>query len=158
VFQCSSCPLYSWSEFRKRVEGRSSGGNPGATAHAKRKPPQEDAPEPEPLRPTWPDPIQEDGFHGIAGELVRAIEPHSEADPAALLVQALVGWRSLLGRGPYYLAEADHHHGNEYLGIVGTTAKARKGTSWGRILHPLKEIDDAWAENCQVLGSRAARR
>ena len=35
----------------------------------------------------WPSPLNEDAFHGVAGELVRMIEPHSEADPAALLIQ-----------------------------------------------------------------------
>lgn len=38
----------------------------------------------------WPSPLKEDAFHGVAGELVRIIEPHSEADPAALLIQCLV--------------------------------------------------------------------
>jgi hypothetical protein len=120
------------------------------------------SPEPEPGDDTeeepassivpWPDPIAEEGFHGIAGELVKCIEPHSEADPAALLVQFLVGWGSLVGRGPYYLAEADHHHTNEYCVIVGVTSKARKGTSWGRILVPLAQTDAHWAADCQVFG------
>jgi bifunctional DNA primase/polymerase-like protein len=35
----------------------------------------------------WPDPLQSDAFYGLAGDVVRIIEPHSEEDPAALLVQ-----------------------------------------------------------------------
>jgi hypothetical protein len=105
-----------------------------------------------PVVPVWPDPIGEEGFYGLAGELVRAIEPHTEADPAALLLQFLVGWGSLAGRGPYYLAEADRHHTNEYATIVGTTAKGRKGTSWGRILAVLRAVDPHWAENRQLAG------
>jgi hypothetical protein len=105
-----------------------------------------------PVVPAWPEPIHDDGFHGIAGELVRIIEPHTEADKAALLVQFLIGWGSLATRGPYYLAEADRHHTNEFAVIVGTTAKGRKGTSWGRILHVLNATDSHWAENCQVTG------
>jgi hypothetical protein len=108
--------------------------------------------EPPPAAPSWPDPIDEDGFHGIAGELVRIIEPHSEADRAALLVQFLIGWGSLATRGPYYLAEADRHHTNEYAVIVGATAKGRKGTSWGRVIHMLSTIDPYWAENRQLAG------
>jgi hypothetical protein len=108
--------------------------------------------DPTPSAPAWPDPLHADAFHGVAGQLVRAIEPHSEADPAALLAQFLVGWGSLVSRGPYYLAEADHHHANEYVCIVGTTSKARKGTSWGRVQVPLGEVDEAWAENCQIFG------
>jgi hypothetical protein len=101
--------------------------------------------------PAWPV-MSEDAFQGVAGELVRAIEPQTEADPAALLVQFLVGWGSLAGRGPYYLAEADHHHTNEYAVIVGTTAKGRKGTSWGRVLHVLRATDSAWARDRQLQG------
>jgi hypothetical protein len=108
--------------------------------------------EPASTIPAWPDPITEDGFHGVAGELVRIIEPHSEADRAALLVQFLIGWGSLATRGPYFLAEADRHHTNEYGVITGTSAKARKGTSWGRILAVLKIIDTHWAENRQLAG------
>ena len=38
----------------------------------------------------WPDPLDAVAYHGLAGELVRTIEPHSEADPVALLAQFLV--------------------------------------------------------------------
>jgi hypothetical protein len=108
--------------------------------------------EPPPSVPTWPEPIHEDGFHGIAGELVRRIEPHTEADPAALLVQCLTAWGSLIGRGPYYLAEADRHHTNLYCLLVGVTSKGRKGTSWGRIHGVFEAIDQRWAEDCQLSG------
>jgi hypothetical protein len=99
-----------------------------------------------PSAPTWPDPIRDEGFYGIAGELVKVIEPHTEADRAALLLQFLVSWGSLIGRGAYYLAESDRHCTNEYTVIVGTTSKARKGTSWGRIGHVLGVIDAHWLE------------
>jgi hypothetical protein len=102
--------------------------------------------------PQWPEPIHDDGFHGIAGQLVRIIEPHSEADVSALLVQTLIGWGSLVGRAAFYQAESDRHHTNEFAVIVGTTAKGRKGTSWGRILHVLNATDSHWADNCQVAG------
>lgn len=38
----------------------------------------------------WPALPHEDAFHGVAGDIVRLIEPHSEADPVALLLQLLV--------------------------------------------------------------------
>jgi hypothetical protein len=108
--------------------------------------------EPPPAVPSWPEPLAEDAYHGVAGDLVRAIEPHSEADIAALLVQFLVGWGNMAGRGPYYLAEADHHHTNESAVTVGTTAKGRKGTSLGRVQAVLSAIDPHWAENRLFLG------
>ena len=36
--------------------------------------------------------------------------------------------------------------------IVGDTAKARKGTSWGRIRHILGAADRQWVENCVASG------
>ena len=38
----------------------------------------------------WPEPMAEEAFYGVAGDVVRAIEPHSESDRAGLLVQTLV--------------------------------------------------------------------
>ena len=105
-----------------------------------------------PSIPMWPAPIREEGFHGVAGKLVRLIEPHSEADPSALLVQFLIGWGSLIGRGPYYRVEDDYHYTNEFVVICGDTSKARKGTSWGRIECVLGLIDGDWAEHCLLRG------
>jgi hypothetical protein len=102
--------------------------------------------------PQWPDPLDEAAFHGVAGELVRRIEPESEADPAALLLQLLTAWGSLAGRGPYYLAEEDRHHTNLFCGILGVTAKGRKGVSWGRTRGVLKAIDACWVESCLLAG------
>jgi hypothetical protein len=77
--------------------------------------------------------LAEPAYHGLAGELVRAIEPHSEADPVALLVQFLVGFGATLGRTSHFRAESDTHYLNEFGVLVGKTSKGRKGTSYGRI-------------------------
>jgi hypothetical protein len=103
-----------------------------------------DLPIPEP--PPWPDPPGAEAFYGLPGNIARAIEPASEADPAALLVQALVSFGSVIGRGAYFEVEADRHHANEFAVLVGKTSKARKGTSWGRIARLFREAQDAWAD------------
>jgi hypothetical protein len=41
-----------------------------------------------PPEPSWPDPPGAEAFHGLAGEIVRLLEPASEADPAALAEKA----------------------------------------------------------------------
>ena len=94
---------------------------------------------------SWPTPVAEDAYHGIAGEVVRTIEPHTEADPVALLVQFLAAFGSCLGRGPHYLVEGDEHHANLYAVLVGDSSKARKGTSWGRVRSLFELLDDPWA-------------
>ena len=45
----------------------------------------------------WPEPLDEAAFHGLAGEFVRMVEPHTEADPNALLVQVLVSYGNAIG-------------------------------------------------------------
>jgi hypothetical protein len=84
-------------------------------------------------RKEWPEPLSDVGYYGLAGEIVREIEPQTEADPAAILPQVLVSFGALVGRGPHYLVEGDEHHSNLDLLLVGETSKARKGTAWGRV-------------------------
>ena len=81
----------------------------------------------------WPAPLAEEAYHGLAGKIVREIEPETESDPAAIFMQVLVAFGALVGRGPHYAVEGDQHHANLFALIVGDTAKARKGTSWGRV-------------------------
>jgi hypothetical protein len=98
---------------------------------------------PEPL--PWPDPPAEEAFHGLAGRVVRAIEPASEADPAALLVQLLVAFGNVIGRPAYYQVEASSHHANEFTVLVGRTSKARKGTSWDHVHSLMRAAEEQWA-------------
>jgi hypothetical protein len=99
----------------------------------------------------WPEPIADDALHGLAGELVRTIEPHSEADPAAILVQFLISIGCIVGRTAHFLAEADRHYCNLFAVLVGRTAKGRKGTSWGQVERIVRSIDPLWGES-RILG------
>ncbi len=102
--------------------------------------------------PSTPKPLEEEAFYGLAGEIVHAIEPHSEADPAALLIQQLTAFGNVIGRTAYFMAEADKHYTNLYDLLVGDTSKGRKGTSWGRIECILKAIDEEWVKERRQSG------
>ena len=93
----------------------------------------------------WPKPLAEQAFHGIAGEIVRAIEPHTEADSSALLFQFLGGFGNLVGRGPYTIADGARHGCNLFAAIVGVSSKGRKGTAWNHIRRVLEAVDPEWA-------------
>src|SRR6185437_3841125 len=80
----------------------------------------------------WPR-LSQNALYGMAGEIVRCIEPHSEADPAAILVQFLVAMGNIVGRGPYCTVEATRHYLNLATVLVGSTSKGRKGTSWNQV-------------------------
>jgi len=96
----------------------------------------------------WPE-ISEEAFHGLAGKIIHMIEPHTEADPAALLIQILTVFGSVVGRGPHFKAEADEHHLNIFSCLVGETAKGRKGSSLGYVLKIFQSIDDTWKQCVQ---------
>jgi hypothetical protein len=95
--------------------------------------------------PQWPDPLVEEAFYGPLGEWIRRIEPETEADAAALLVQALVAVGSVIGRGPHFRAESDRHYPVLFAAIVGKTSKGRKGTSEGRVRALFESVDKDWA-------------
>src|SRR5436309_1226878 len=92
----------------------------------------------------WPADVDSSGYYGLAGELVGLIEPHTESDSVALLTQALVAFGNLVGRTPYFAAEADQHFCNSNVVLVGSTSKGRKGSSLGQIRRALSGIDEEW--------------
>ena len=88
----------------------------------------------------WPI-MNDNAFYGIAGKLVRAIEPHSESDRIAVLAQFLAAIGCMFGHGAYFHVEQTKHYPNLYCVIVGDTSKARKGTSWGWVRRLMVLID-----------------
>ena len=102
--------------------------------------------------PQWPDPPSDEAFYGLAGEIVAAIEPHSEADPVALLAQALTCLGSAAGRNAFFQVESDCHFTNLFTVLVGESAKARKGLSWANILDLYRRASPTWAEHCVKSG------
>ena len=95
----------------------------------------------------WPDPPDSAAFHGLAGEIVQAIEPHTEADRVALLVQLLTATGNAIGRGPGFTVEADRHGLNLFAVLVGASSKGRKGTSWGQVQRVLAGVDPEWTSH-----------
>ncbi len=91
--------------------------------------------------------LSDTGLYGLAGEIVRTIEPHTEADNAALLVQLMAGFGCLIGKTAGFRAEADFHYTKLFAVLVGASSKGRKGTSWGQIKRLLCRIDDSFI-NC----------
>jgi len=98
--------------------------------------------------PPWPAPLGDAAYHGLVGQLVRSIEPHTEADPAALLVQTIVALGNCFGRNAYFQVEASRHYPNMFSVLVGKTAAGRKGTSWGRIANTFQSVAPEWSESC----------
>jgi hypothetical protein len=92
----------------------------------------------------WPAPPEQIAYHGLPGQIVAKIAPHTEADPAAILTQLLVCCGALIGRDAYFQVEATRHHPNEFLVLVGDSAKARKGSSFDHVARLLTQADPAF--------------
>lgn len=91
----------------------------------------------------WPQ-MHKDAYYGLAGEIIRTIDPHTEADPVAILVQLLVALGNMFGRKVHFKAEQDVHAPNLFVAVVASSAKGRKGTSWGIVRSLLKDVDPTW--------------
>src|SRR5262245_28828389 len=68
----------------------------------------------QPIGPGWPEPLAAEAFHGLAGEIVSVLEPHSEADPVGLLMHLLVSFGNVVGRAPHFVVGGTVHHANLY--------------------------------------------
>jgi hypothetical protein len=101
--------------------------------------------------PNWPPLPDSLAFHGLAGEIVRAIEPHTEADPVALLVQLLVMFGNAVGRGPHCYIEAARHGLNEFAVVVGESANGRKGTSYSHVRRLFEQPAPDWTAD-RIMG------
>jgi hypothetical protein len=99
----------------------------------------------------YPEPPAPEAYQGLAGRIVRRIEPQTEADPAAILIQLLVAVSNAFGASPGFRVEADRHQLNLYTVVVGETSKARKGTSLGYATALVSAADPSWQE-CVTMG------
>lgn len=100
----------------------------------------------------WPQPIAEAALHGLPGDIVRAIDPHTESDKAAILFQLLAALGNAVGRAAYYLVESTHHYPVLYCVIVGKSSRARKGTACDHVLELFKRADGKWTSDCVKSG------
>jgi Protein of unknown function (DUF3987) len=98
-----------------------------------------------PETPAWPT-LDEEALCGLPGDVVRAIEPHTEADPVAVLASLLAGFGNAIGRGVFFRVGADVHHLKLNAGLVGDTSKGRKGMSWGHVRELMRASDERWTE------------
>jgi hypothetical protein len=94
----------------------------------------------------WPAPLAQEAYYGLAGDIVRALAPQTEADPAALLVQTLVFFGNVIGRSQRAVVERTDHYLNLYAVLVGATSKGRKGSAWSQVEFLFREADQVWAE------------
>lgn len=94
--------------------------------------------------PPWPQ-LKPDALYGLAGDIVDAIDPFTEADRVAVLINTLTASGNVVGARPHFRVEATKHPCRLFVVQIGETAKGRKGTAWSTPRALLNEIDSEWA-------------
>ena len=109
------------------------------------------------LGPSLPPPVlptlSEAALYGVAGLAVRCLAPHTEADPAAILLQFLAAFGNMVGPTPHCMAGSTRHGLNLFVVLVGESSKTRKGSSWRQISTLFNEADPRWVAR-RVTASR----
>jgi hypothetical protein len=100
----------------------------------------------------WPDEPDPIVYHGLAGQIIGMLAPHTEAGLMAIHAQVIAGFGNMIGPMPYWQVEATKHRGTLNVCIVGDTAKSRKGTSWDIARFLLEQCDPVWAKDCITNG------
>jgi hypothetical protein len=97
---------------------------------------------PPPSVPTNPI-LSEDALYGVAGMAVRALAPHTEAHPAAILLQLLAAFGNAVGPAPPCMVDAARHGLNLFVVLVVNPARPARGqvgtksaASWPRSIIP----------------------
>ncbi len=100
----------------------------------------------------WPEEMAPEAFVGCAGDFVRLVAPHTEADPVALLCNFLVASGVLFGREAYAVADGRTHYPVEFLLMAGQTGSGRKGTATERTLPVMERVEDGFCERSVLSG------
>lgn len=104
------------------------------------------------VEPGWPAPMRHEAFHGLPGDFVHLVAPHTEADRQGLLLQLLAAAGNMIGRGPGLMADGAFHATVVWPVLIGASAKARKGTAWSRVRETLEHVERDWVETKVVGG------
>lgn len=89
---------------------------------------------------------------GLAGDVVRALQPHTEADPAGLLLALLVEFGAMVGSTAEARVGAAQHPPALFGVLVGRTARSRKGTVATEVGALMRRVEDGWHERHRVSG------
>jgi hypothetical protein len=90
--------------------------------------------------------LSDEAFYGPVGSIVKKVEPLTEAHPAPILLQLLIGCGNIIGRGPYFMTNSTEQRTNLYGITVGNSSSARKGSAWEGSKRFLGAVDPQWVQ------------
>lgn len=94
-------------------------------------------------------------FHGLAGRIIRKLQPETESHPVGNLLELLAAFGNIIGPNPFYMIEDKKHFTNLFVVKVGKSSKSRKGTGKARIERIVSGLDLCWftSRNTSGMGS-----
>ena len=99
----------------------------------------------------WPT-LHEDALYGLAGDIIRAALPETEADPTAMLFSVLAAAGNAAGPGRKLTVGDDDHPARLFVAIVGETSTGKKGTSWAAVRPFFRAAAPEWFSAAQRSG------
>ena len=105
-----------------------------------------------PAATEWPPDAAPEAFHGLAGDIVTTLKPHTEADPHAVLLSLLVAFANAAGPNPYFSVGQTRHGLRLNAVIVAATGQGRKGTSWSEVRALCERAVPDWVAACVTSG------
>ena len=91
----------------------------------------------------WPK-LDSEALHGLVGDIVKTIGPHTEADPITLVAHTIAEFSAIIGRSAF--TEIDGYQSPLLFWpvLIGSTSKARKGSGENRIKRLFQGADPLW--------------
>jgi Protein of unknown function (DUF3987) len=105
---------------------------------------EEITPEPEPAPEPEPVNLDAPAFYRELGEMVRNLDPLTEADPYGILAATLVMLGNWIGRRYHLRVGADRHYAAQQLILTGQSALSRKGTACSIAKAAMQVFDEEW--------------
>lgn len=89
-------------------------------------------------------PIWDGEFYGIAGEVVALASKNSEVDPVAVYFSFITAMAALIGHKRFIYLGDSRHSGRLFTALVGSTARARKGSSAQPVKRIIKKAEEVY--------------
>src|SRR5262245_12020682 len=100
---------------------------------------------------SWPA-LADEALYGLVGDIVRTIDPYTEADKVAVLITLLTMFGNCVNASAHFLVEYTKHFVRLFVALVGRTAKGRKGQSLSTLRYIFEQLDPDWSSNRVVFG------
>lgn len=102
------------------------------------------------FEPTKNRPVLSDkARHGIMGEILDLVSPHTEADPAGILATTVATFSCMIGTGRKVTGPITQPI-NCWFILMGETGIGRKGTADNVVASFMSEVDEYFWENCRT--------